>query len=132
MAQLSGLTLRDADNPDGDIEVAVTGLRPGEKLYEELLIGERPQATTHQRIMKAQEEFVQGESLNLSLSTLYNAATTNNTSVTTDDTYGFQLTVSGTGTSSSGWSTIINGATITGSYGVPKTIGNFNTNLQPK
>ena len=77
MAQLSGLTLRDADNPDGDIEVAVTGLRPGEKLYEELLIGARPQATTHQRIMKAQEEFVQWESLKLSLSTLYNAATTN-------------------------------------------------------
>lgn len=77
MAQLSGLTLRDADNPDGDIEVAVTGLRPGEKLYEELLIGERPQATTHQRIMKAQEEFVQWESLKLSLSALYNAATTN-------------------------------------------------------
>lgn len=78
MAQLSGLTLRDKDHPDGDIEIAVTGLRPGEKLYEELLIGDNPQPTAHQRIMKAQEEFVRWEKLFLSLSALHNAATTNN------------------------------------------------------
>ncbi|HWZ48344.1 MAG TPA: polysaccharide biosynthesis protein, partial [Herbaspirillum sp.] len=41
-----------------DIEIKVTGLRPGEKLYEELLIGENPQPTAHSRIMKAQEEFL--------------------------------------------------------------------------
>ncbi|TAK90615.1 MAG: polysaccharide biosynthesis protein [Burkholderiaceae bacterium] len=58
MIELSGLTLRDAENPEGDIEIAVTGLRPGEKLFEELLIGDNPQATSHPRIMKANEDFL--------------------------------------------------------------------------
>jgi FlaA1/EpsC-like NDP-sugar epimerase len=58
MAQLSGLTLRVDGSPDGDIDVEVTGLRPGEKLYEELLIGGNPEGTDHERIMKAHEEFV--------------------------------------------------------------------------
>lgn len=58
MARLSGLTLRDERNPHGDIEIQVTGLRPGEKLYEELLIGDNPESTAHERIMKAREEFV--------------------------------------------------------------------------
>ncbi len=42
MLELSGLALKDAANPNGDIEITVTGLRPGEKLYEELLIGDNP------------------------------------------------------------------------------------------
>ena len=58
MVELSGLKLRDADCPGGDIEIAITGLRPGEKLYEELLIGENPQPTQHTRIMKAHEQFL--------------------------------------------------------------------------
>lgn len=58
MIELSGLTLKDEQNPDGDIEIEVTGLRPGEKLYEELLIGENPEGTDHPRIMKAREEFL--------------------------------------------------------------------------
>ncbi|UVO52834.1 nucleoside-diphosphate sugar epimerase/dehydratase [Sphingomonas sp. SUN039] len=58
MIELSGLTVRDADTPDGDIEIAVVGLRPGEKLYEELLIGENPEPTNHPRIMKAHEQFL--------------------------------------------------------------------------
>jgi FlaA1/EpsC-like NDP-sugar epimerase len=58
MVELSGLTLKDEQNPDGDIEVVVTGLRPGEKLYEELLIGDNPKPTVHPRIMKAHEEFI--------------------------------------------------------------------------
>jgi len=58
MAQLSGLSVRDEDHPDGDIEIRITGLRPGEKLYEELLIGDNPEGTAHQRIMKAHEDFV--------------------------------------------------------------------------
>lgn len=58
MVELSGLTVKDDDHPDGDIEIQVTGLRPGEKLYEELLIGDRPISTQHPRIMKAQEEFL--------------------------------------------------------------------------
>ena len=58
MIELSGLSLRDDSKPDGDIEIAITGLRPGEKLFEELLIGDNPLPTKHQRIMKAQEEFL--------------------------------------------------------------------------
>jgi FlaA1/EpsC-like NDP-sugar epimerase len=58
MVELSGLTVRDEDNPDGDIELVMTGLRPAEKLYEELLLGNNPQPTEHQRIMKAEEEFL--------------------------------------------------------------------------
>jgi len=58
MIELQGLTVRDAEHPAGDIEIAITGLRPGEKLYEELLIGDDPQPTEHARIMKARETFV--------------------------------------------------------------------------
>jgi FlaA1/EpsC-like NDP-sugar epimerase len=58
MVELSGLSVCTEDNPEGDIEVAITGLRPGEKLYEELLIGMNPQRTQHARIMQAHEEFL--------------------------------------------------------------------------
>jgi FlaA1/EpsC-like NDP-sugar epimerase len=58
MVQLSGLSVQDNENPQGDIEIVVTGLRPGEKLYEELLIGENPVSTTHPRIMMAREEYL--------------------------------------------------------------------------
>ena len=57
MIELSGLSVRDEKNPDGDIAIAVTGLRPGEKLYEELLIGGNVSKTTHSRIMRAEESF---------------------------------------------------------------------------
>ncbi len=58
MIELSGLTVKDEQNPDGDIEIEITGLRPGEKLYEELLIGDNPKPTVHSRIMKAHEDFI--------------------------------------------------------------------------
>ncbi len=58
MVELSGMTVRDAATPNGDISIAITGLRPGEKLYEELLIGENPTATVHPRIMMAHEHFM--------------------------------------------------------------------------
>jgi len=58
MIELSGLTVKNEQNPDGDIEIKITGLRPGEKLYEELLIGDNPKPTSHSRIMKAHEEFI--------------------------------------------------------------------------
>ncbi len=58
MVELSGLQVRDVSTPNGDIAIEVTGLRPGEKLYEELLIGDNPQPTQHPRIMKANEEFL--------------------------------------------------------------------------
>ncbi len=57
MVQLSGLTVRDEQNSDGDIEIEEIGLRPGEKLYEELIIGNDPKQTKHERIMMAHEEF---------------------------------------------------------------------------
>lgn len=58
MVELSGLEVRGEDNLDGDIEIEITGLRPGEKLYEELLIGDNPKPTSHPRIMKAHEDFL--------------------------------------------------------------------------
>ena len=58
MIELSGLTARDADNPDGDIDIQITGLRPGEKLFEELLLGDCSKPTSHPRIMTAHEEFL--------------------------------------------------------------------------
>jgi FlaA1/EpsC-like NDP-sugar epimerase len=58
MVELSGLIVRDEQNPDGDIQIDITGLRPGEKLYEELLIGDDPKSTLHPRIMRAQEDFI--------------------------------------------------------------------------
>jgi FlaA1/EpsC-like NDP-sugar epimerase len=70
MIQLSGLSVRNDENPHGDIEITVTGLRPGEKLYEELLIGENPINTSHSRIMMAREEFLNLEVLNRELDLL--------------------------------------------------------------
>jgi FlaA1/EpsC-like NDP-sugar epimerase len=58
MVHLSGLSLKDDENPDGDIEIQITGLRPGEKLYEELLIGENVTGTDHPLIMRAEEEMI--------------------------------------------------------------------------
>ena len=55
MIRLSGFEVKDADNPNGQIEIKITGLRPGEKLYEELLIGDAVEKTTHPRIMTANE-----------------------------------------------------------------------------
>ncbi|MDO3382543.1 polysaccharide biosynthesis protein [Gilvimarinus algae] len=55
MIHLSGLTVKGEDEPDGDIEITYTGLRPGEKLYEELLIGDNVSGTIHDRIMRAEE-----------------------------------------------------------------------------
>ena len=58
MVALSGLTVRDDAHPDGDVAIQVVGLRPGEKLYEELLIGDNPEPTSHPRILQAREAFV--------------------------------------------------------------------------
>ena len=55
MIRLSGLEVKDENNPNGQIEIKITGLRPGEKLYEELLIGDAVEKTTHPRIMTANE-----------------------------------------------------------------------------
>lgn len=58
MIHLSGLEIKDTKHPDGDIEISYTGLRPGEKLYEELLIGDNVSKTDHARILRAQEHVI--------------------------------------------------------------------------
>jgi len=63
MVELSGRTVKSAERPDGDIAIEITGLRPGEKLYEELLIGDDPQPTPHPRIMKAREAWLEASEL---------------------------------------------------------------------
>ena len=63
MIRLSGLTVRDNDNPDGDIAITYTGLRPGEKLYEELLIDAKSIPTEHPRIFRAKERCLQPNEL---------------------------------------------------------------------
>ena len=77
MVELSGLRLKDEKCPEGDIEIKITGLRPGEKLYEELLIGNNPMPTQHSRIMKANEELIPWGELQSQLHTLQ-IATENN------------------------------------------------------
>ncbi|MDZ4190347.1 MAG: nucleoside-diphosphate sugar epimerase/dehydratase [Hydrogenophaga sp.] len=70
MVDLSGLQVKTPTNPGGDIEIRVTGMRPGEKLYEELLIGDNPQATSHPRIMMARDELVPWTHLESTLNNL--------------------------------------------------------------
>ena len=70
MIKLSGLSVKDVKNPEGDIEVKIIGLRPGEKLYEELLIGESPQKTNHSKIYKISEPYIPFESLEKDLNLL--------------------------------------------------------------
>jgi FlaA1/EpsC-like NDP-sugar epimerase len=81
MIELSGLTVQDEQNPEGDIEIQITGLRPGEKLYEELLIGDNPAATSHPRIMKAHDDFLPWPSLEEKLNTLSIALNVNDVDV---------------------------------------------------
>lgn len=80
MVELSGLEVKSDDNPDGDIAIEITGLRPGEKLYEELLIGDNPKSTSHPRIMKAHEDFLPWDALQCRLSALQAALDANDVS----------------------------------------------------
>ena len=67
MIKLSGLSIKDNKNLDGDIKIKIIGLRPGEKLYEELLIGDNPQKTFHEKIQKAQDPFISYDKLKIDL-----------------------------------------------------------------
>jgi len=78
MAFLSGCSIKTPENPQGNIEVEFTGLRAGEKLYEELLIGNNCEGTIHPRIMRANEDFISLTSLNSTLSKLKHALDTFN------------------------------------------------------
>ena len=75
MVQLSGLSLRDPTNPSGDIEIRCTGLRPGEKLYEELLIDAEAQPTAHPLIFRARERSLSADELWNKLQSLETAIT---------------------------------------------------------
>ncbi len=72
MVRLSGLTVRDNKNPEGDIEIKTIGLRPGEKLYEELLIDSTSMPTNHPLIYKAVEKKINGEFLEITLDEMIN------------------------------------------------------------
>jgi len=73
MVRLSGLSVRSAENPFGDIEIQFSGLRPGEKLYEELLIGDNVLPTAHPMIMRANEDFLPWQLLTQGLDQLVEA-----------------------------------------------------------
>tara|TARA_B100001093_G_C26858475_1_gene1028647 strand:- start:1473 stop:3455 length:1983 start_codon:yes stop_codon:yes gene_type:complete len=77
MINLSGFRVRDNKNQTGDIEVKIIGLRPGEKLYEELLIGDNPQKTKHSKIQKTNDTFIPYEQLELNLNNLKNLLNNN-------------------------------------------------------
>ena len=81
MIELSGLTVRNDQEPNGDIEISISGLRPGEKLFEELLIGNNPIKTSHPRIMRAHEEFIPLQELEDRLKPLFIAINLNDVSV---------------------------------------------------
>lgn len=70
MIHLSGLSVRSEKNPHGDISIEFSGLRPGEKLYEELLIGDNVVATQHPMIMSASEDYLSWELLKVKLAEL--------------------------------------------------------------
>jgi FlaA1/EpsC-like NDP-sugar epimerase len=67
IVELSGLSIKDQYNQEGDIEIKVIGLRSGEKLYEELLLGDNPQPTEHKKIQKAQDPHISLEELEKNL-----------------------------------------------------------------
>ena len=77
IVELSGLTIKDEEHIDGDIEIKVTGLRAGEKLYEELLLGDNPQPTIHEKIKKAQDPFIPLTELEKHLTVLKSHLTNN-------------------------------------------------------
>ena len=70
IVELSGLSIKDQYNQEGDIEIKVIGLRSGEKLYEELLLGDNPQPTEHKKIQKAQDPHISLEELEKNLDSL--------------------------------------------------------------
>ena len=74
MIHLMGLMEKTDDRPDGDIEIIFSGLRPGEKLYEELLIGDNPQGTAHPRIMMAREVSMPWDEVEQTLNRLMRAS----------------------------------------------------------
>ena len=84
MINLSGFTVKDSKNPNGEIEIKITGLRPGEKLYEELLIGDNPQKTNHSKIQKTSDPLIPFDQLEVDLNNLKNLLDNNKASEVKD------------------------------------------------
>lgn len=78
LIRLMGSEIKDAEHPKGDIAIQFTGLRPGEKLFEELLVGDNVTGTGHSKIMRAEEEQLDEERIDVYLEALKQAAATNN------------------------------------------------------
>ena len=70
MIKLSGFSIKTKENPTGDIEIKIIGLRPGEKLYEELLVGDNPQKTIHSKILKTNDPYIQFDKLDKDIENL--------------------------------------------------------------
>lgn len=79
LIRLSGMELKTSENLNGDIEIKFTGLRPGEKLYEELLIGDNVSSTEHERILKAQEQHLSQQKIDSYLKEIEDAKTSGDT-----------------------------------------------------
>jgi len=77
LISLSGLDIKDEKNPNGDIQIIFTGLRPGEKLYEELLIGDNVSKTAHKQILRAEEDFISKEEIEVYMHDLRKASEKN-------------------------------------------------------
>ena len=84
LIKLSCLTEKNPSNPDGDIEIKIKGLRPGEKLFEEMLINDNAQPSGHPQIFKAREEFIKAKVLWPQIQLLKENLTSNNTEVALD------------------------------------------------
>jgi len=80
LIKLSGMEVKDEQNPEGDIEIIFTGLRAGEKLYEELLIGDNASLTDHRQILRAEEDFISRNDLHKNLVLLKEAESEGNVS----------------------------------------------------
>lgn len=78
LINISGLRVKDEDNAEGDIEIVFTGLRPGEKLYEELLIGDNVSTTSHKQIFRAEEECIEKDEVEGYIKLIIEASETNN------------------------------------------------------
>ena len=87
MINLSGFTVKDLKNPNGDIEIKIVGLRPGEKLYEELLIGDNPQRTNHSKIQKTSDPSIPFNELEPDLNILKDLLENNSASEVKDLLY---------------------------------------------
>jgi len=70
MINLSGFSIKDNKNTTGDIEIKITDLEPGEKLYEELLIGDNPKKTNHAKIQMTNDPYIPFDQLNIELDNL--------------------------------------------------------------